>query len=74
MKLLSTLTLAALLTAGTAFATSTPTATPASRATPAATHARHNSAMHCEKEARAKKLTGDDAKKFVKECREGKAS
>ena len=74
MKLLSTLTLAALLTSGAAFASSTtPTATPASSATPAASHAKHNSAMHCEKEARAKKLSGDDEKKFVKECRAGKA-
>ena len=75
MKLLSTLTLAALLTAGTAFASSTtPTATPVSSATPAAAHAKHNSAMHCEKEAKAKKLSGDDEKKFVKECRAGKVS
>ena len=72
MKLLSTLTIAALLNAGTAFASSTPTATPASSATPAA--AKHNSAMHCEKEARAKKLMGDEEKKFVKECRAGKTS
>jgi hypothetical protein len=72
MKLLSTLTITALLTAGSAFASSAPTATPASSATPAA--AKHNSAMHCEKEAKAKKLTGDEEKKLVKECREGKTS
>jgi hypothetical protein len=73
MKLLSTLTLAALLGAGTAFAASTatpPTATPASSVTPAAK--KHSSSMHCEKEAKAKKLTGDEATKFVKECKEGK--
>ena len=71
MKLLSTLTLAALFTAGSAFAASTtPTATPASNATPAS--ATRHSAMHCEKEAKAKKLTGDEEKTFVKECREGK--
>lgn len=73
MKLLSTLTIAALLTAGSAFAASTaptPTATPASSATPAAK--KHTGSMHCEKEAKAKKLTGDDAAKFVKECKEGK--
>jgi hypothetical protein len=73
MKLLSTLTIAALLTAGTAFAASTdttPTATPASTATPAAK--KHNGAMHCEKEAKAKKLSGDEAATFVKECKEGK--
>jgi hypothetical protein len=28
--------------------------------------------MHCEKEARSKKLTGDDASKFIKECKEGR--
>lgn len=75
MKLLSTLTVAALLTAGTAFGASThttptPTATPASTATPAAR--KHGSAMHCDKEAKAKKLGGDEAAKFVKECKEGK--
>ena len=70
MKILPTLAIAALMTAGSAFAatTSTPTATPAA-ATPAV---KHNSAMHCEKQAREKKLTGDDEKKFVKECKEGK--
>ena len=76
MKLLSTFTLAALLASGHAFASSaapgtTPTATPAS-ATPAGTQAKHNSAMHCEKEAKAKKLAGDEATRFMKECREGK--
>jgi len=73
MKLSSTLTLGALLVAGAAFAatapTSTPTATPAPAAQPAV---KHSSAMHCEKLAKAKNLTGDDEKKFVKECREGK--
>lgn len=69
MKLLPTLALTALMTAGSAFAASTPTPT----ATPAAaTPAKHHSAMHCEKEAKAKKLTGDDEKKFVRNCRNGK--
>jgi hypothetical protein len=73
MKLLSTLTLAALLSAGAAFAAdSKPTATPASTATPAAAPAKHHSAAHCEKVAKEKKLTGDDAKTFVKSCEEGK--
>lgn len=74
MKLLSTLALAVLLTGGAAFAATTPsapTATPAPAAQPVQ---KHNSAMHCEKEAKAKNLTGDDEKKFVKECREGKKS
>jgi hypothetical protein len=73
MKLLSTLTIAALLTAGSAFAANSataPTATPATRATPAAK--RHTTSMHCEKEAKAKNLSGDAATQFVKECREGK--
>jgi hypothetical protein len=74
MKLLTTLTVAALLNAGTAFASSTPTATPAASATPASTHTKHNTAMHCEKEAGTRKLSGGEKKKFVKECREGKAS
>lgn len=73
MKLFTSLALAALLSAGAAYAASTPTATPASSATPAATDsAKHHSAAHCEKEAKAKKLTGDEGKKFVKECEEGK--
>lgn len=75
MKLITTLTIATLLSAGSAFAASTtpattPTATPAASATPAAK--KHNSAMHCDKEAKARKLTGDEAAKFVKECKEGK--
>jgi Spy/CpxP family protein refolding chaperone len=72
MKMLSTLTLAALMTAGAAFAATTPTATPAASATPAAAPAKHESTMHCEKQAKEKKLTGDEEKKFVKDCKEGK--
>jgi len=73
MKMLSMLTVAALMTAGAAFAATTPTATPATSATPAAAPAvKHESAMHCEKQAKEKKLTGDEEKKFVKECKEGK--
>jgi hypothetical protein len=68
MKILATFTVAALLTAGSAFAASTPTATPAT-ATPTT---KHHTAMHCEKEAKAKKLSGADEKRFVKDCREGK--
>jgi len=67
MKLLSTLTLAALMSAGAAFAATTPTATPASSATPAATPTKH---MHCDKQAAEKKLTGEEKEKFVKECKE----
>ena len=71
MKLLSTLTVAALLSAGSAFAASTPTATAGATATPAAVPAKYEG-MHCAKEAREKKLTGDAEKTFVKECRAGK--
>jgi hypothetical protein len=71
MKLLSTLTVAALMTAGAAFAAATPTATPATSATPAAKPAKHESSMHCEKQAKEKKLTGDQKDKFVKECKAG---
>jgi hypothetical protein len=73
MKLLPALAIAALMAAGSAFAASTPTtptATPAA-ATPATPAVKHTG-MHCEKQAHEKKLTGDDEKKFVKECREGK--
>ena len=75
MKLLTSLTVAALLTGGAAFAASTPSTAPATTATPAATATpatKHNSAMHCERVAKEKKLTGEEAKTFVKECREGK--
>jgi Spy/CpxP family protein refolding chaperone len=69
MKLLTALSLAALLSAGSAFAASTPTATPAATVAPAQ---KHNSAAHCEKLAKEKKLTGDAEKTFVKDCKEGK--
>ena len=68
MKILPTLMLAALLTAGSAIAATTPTATPAA-ATPVA---KHNSTAHCEKLAHEKKLKGEDEKQFVKECHTGK--
>ena len=69
MKILPTLMVAALLTAGSAFAASdAPTATPA-----AATPAKHTpSAAHCEKVAHEKKLKGDEEKQFVKDCKAGK--
>ena len=69
MKLLSTLTLAALMSAGAAFAATTPTATPASSATPASTPAKHESKGHCEKQAEAKKLSGDEKDKFMTDCK-----
>ena len=75
MKLLPTLTIAALMSAGSAFAASTPTATAgatATPATPAAMSSKHQGATHCAREAREKKLTGEAEKNFVKECKEGK--
>ena len=69
MKLFTALTMAALLSAGSAFAASTPTATPAATVAPAQ---KHDSTQHCEKQAKEKKLMGADEKKFVKECKEGK--
>ena len=70
MKLIPTLTLAALMSTGAAFAATTPTATPASSATPAAAKPAKHKGMHCEKQAEEKKLTGDEKDKFVKECKE----
>ena len=69
MKLLTTLSLAALMSAGGAYAASTPTAMPAATVAPAQ---KHNSTAHCERQAREKKLTGDAEKTFVKDCKEGK--
>ena len=72
MKLLPTLTIAALLSAGSAFAASTPTATAGATATPAAAPAKHEGGMHCAREAKEKKLTGDAEKAFIKECKEAR--
>ena len=73
MKILSTLTLGALLVGGAAFAASTPSSTPTATPAPAAKPAqKHHSAMHCEKLAKNKGLSGDEETKFVKECKEGK--
>ena len=71
MKMIATLTLAALMSAGAAFAATTPTATPASSATPAAAKPAKHEGMHCDKQAKEKKLTGEEKDKFVKECKEG---
>jgi hypothetical protein len=73
MKLLPTLALA-FLTTGSAFAASTPTptATSGATATPAAMPARHEGDMHCAREAKEKKLTGEAQKNFIKACKAGK--
>ena len=68
MKLLSTLSIAALLVAGSAFAASTPTATAGATATPAPAPAARKMG-HCERQAKAKNLAGDAAETFVKECK-----
>ena len=71
MKMLSTLTVAALLVGGAAFAAADakPTATPAASATPAE---KHSGGKHCMKQADEKKLTGDEKKKFLEDCKAGK--
>ena len=61
-----------LLSAGAAFAATTPTATPAATRDPGRRPRSTNSAAHCDKQAKEKKLTGDEKKKFVKDCKEGK--
>ena len=66
MKLLSALTLTALLSTTAAFAadnTGTAAATPAP-----APAAKHMSLKACNKQADEKKLTGADRSSFVKEC------
>ena len=70
MKVLTSL-IAAMMTTGAAFAATTPTATPASSATPAASTSstKHEGKGHCEKQAEAKKLAGDEKDKFMTECK-----
>ena len=63
MKLLSALTLTALLSTSAAFAADT-----AGTAAPTPAPAKHMSLKSCNKQADAKKLTGDDRTAFVKEC------
>ncbi len=81
MKTLITLTLAALMSAGAAFAAHSssppmPSATPAGTATPASKSADRHHSIHsmayCEKRAREKSLSGDAEKTFVQDCRAGK--
>ena len=68
MKLISTMTVAALVSAGAALAATTPT-TPTATPVPSATPAEKHTGMHCEKQAKEKNLSGDAEKKFVKDCR-----
>jgi hypothetical protein len=77
MKLLSALTLTALLGASAAFAGSTTsTSSTGSTAAPAPAAAHETKAMSskaCNKQADEKKLTGDARTSYVKDCRAGKA-
>ena len=65
MKLLSALTLTALLSTTAAFAADNNTGSTAPAAAPAA---KHMSLKACNKQADEKKLTGADRSAFVKEC------
>ena len=65
MKLLSALTLTALLSTTAAFAADNNTGGTASSSAPAA---KHMSLKACNKQADEKKLTGADRSAFVKEC------
>ncbi len=62
MKLLSALTLTALLSTSAAFAADAPASGTAAPA------AKHMSLKACNKQADSKKLTGADRSAFVKEC------
>ena len=64
MKLLSALTLTALLSTSAAFAADAPAAGSSTAAAPA----KHMSLKACNKQADEKKLTGADRSAFVKEC------
>ncbi|MEP7242993.1 MAG: PsiF family protein [Gammaproteobacteria bacterium] len=68
MKMLSALTLTALLGTSAAFAADAPAAPAASTGTMAAPAAKHASLKACNKQADAKKLAGADRSAFVKEC------
>jgi hypothetical protein len=70
MKTLTALTASGLVAAGAAVAAVA--AEPP--AAPSATPVKHTSLAVCNKQADAKKLTGPERAKFVKECRGGKAS
>jgi psiF repeat len=72
MKLLSALTLTALLSASAAFAADAPAAGTAAPA--GAPTAKHMSLKACNKQADEKKLTGADRSAFVKDCHGAKKS
>jgi psiF repeat len=77
VKLISALTLTALLSASAAFAADTPAGTAAPAPAPAMKHmssTKHRSLKACNKQADEKKLTGSDRSAFVKECHGAKKS
>jgi hypothetical protein len=67
MKILTALTASGLVAAGAVVAAEPPAA-------PSATPVKHTSLAVCNKQADAKKLTGPERARFVKDCRSGKAS
>ena len=67
MKTLPALTAVASVAWGAALAAEPPAA-------PSATPVKHTSLTVCNKQADAKKLTGPERAKFVKECRSAKSS
>ena len=67
MKTLPALTASGLVAAGAAGAAEPPAA-------PSATPVKHTSLKVCNKQADAKKLTGPERVKFVKDCRTGKTA
>ncbi len=68
MKLIPTLALASLLASAAAFAADPPP--PPASSPPAATPAK-KSLKDCRAEASAKKLEGEERKKFITDCRAG---
>jgi psiF repeat len=65
MKTITALAVIALAACGPAFAAERPAA-------PSATPVKHPSLKVCNKQADAKKLTGEARAQFVKDCRAGK--
>lgn len=69
MKIITALTALGIVVSGAAAV-----ASPAAPAAPTATPVKHPSLKVCNKQADAKKLTGPDRARFVKDCRGGKTS
>jgi invasion protein IalB len=74
MKLLSALTLTALLGTSIAFAGTASSAGTATAPAAAASATHSMSSKACNKQADEKKLTGEARTTYVKDCREGKAA